>query len=103
MTVTLIQFTPASQRFLLTLGGVEYTMRLRWIAAVEGIWVLDIEQPDGTAMVNGIPLVTGSDLLAQYRHLELGAQLIVASAGDVDALPTFEGLGSVSQLYMVTP
>jgi hypothetical protein len=39
-------------------------------------------------IVNGIPLVTGVDLLAQYRYLGFSGRLWVQGADNPDDVPT---------------
>lgn len=105
-----IPLSGAPQRFAIELPGapVNYVMTFQWRDAPDGMaggggWVLDIADADGTAMVCGIPLVTGADLLAQYAYLNFGGQLAVHSAGIPDATPTFNNLGTGSRVYWITP
>lgn len=49
----------------------------------------------------GIPLVTGADLLAQYKHLSIGGQLFVQTDGDPEAVPTYASLGATAGLYWI--
>ncbi|MBB3811466.1 phage baseplate plug family protein [Pseudochelatococcus contaminans] len=102
MPVFEIPLIAAPQTFIVSLSGVEYRFRLTYADAPEGGWLLDIldnKSNVGTPLVRGIPLVTGADLLAPYRHLGIGGGLIVASDADMDAVPTFQNLGSASKLY----
>jgi hypothetical protein len=41
----------------------------------------------------GVPLVTGVDLLAQYAYLGFIGSLVVQTDHDPDATPTYENLG----------
>lgn len=90
------------QQFSITLGQVEYRMTLRYRNVEQGGWVLDIADANGAAILEGVPLVTGTDLLAQYRHLNFGGRLWVQTLSDPDAVPTFENLGDDGLLYWVT-
>lgn len=90
------------QRFSISLAGKQYSMRLRWRAAVNGGWVLDISTQEGAPIVEGIPLVTGANLLEQYPHLGFAGRLWVQTSDNPDAPPTFNNLGSASKLYFVT-
>lgn len=97
-----IPVTPASNQTLsVALNDTVYQLTLQWRAAIEAGWVMDIAAEDGTALVRGVPLVTGTDLLAQHKHLGLGGALYVATDGDQDAVPTFASLGSTAHLYWV--
>jgi hypothetical protein len=88
------------QTFTITLSGVVYTLTAQYRPGVG--WVLDIEDNQGNAIVQGIPLVTGANLLAQYAYLGFVGGLWVQTLTDPDAVPTFENLGSDGLLYYVT-
>ncbi len=68
-TFTLIPLLPRGQRFTISLDGTTYNVRVTWNDAEEGGYTLDLGDETGAIIVAGIPLVTGADLLAQYRHL----------------------------------
>ena len=97
-----IPLSGKSQRFGISLGGVQYSLTVWWNAITEG-WFLDIASASNSPILSGIPLVTGADLLAQYAYLGIGGSLIVQTDGDVQAIPTYKNLGSASHLYFVTP
>ena len=97
-----IPLSPEGQRFSITLSGVEYQLRVQWRNAMDSGWVLDIADAGGTPIINGIPLVTGCNLLAAYAHLGFTAVLWVQTTADPDAVPTFENLGIGSHLYWWT-
>ena len=97
-----IPLSPTPQRFAITLGGVDYTFTLRYRNVPEGGWYLDIADSEKTPIVDGIPLVTGVNLLAQYKHLGFTGRLWVQTIDDPDATPTFDNLGVGSKLYFVT-
>lgn len=90
------------QRLAVTLGQVEYQLTLRYLNINEGGWILDIADAIGMPIVQGIPLVTGADLLAQYTHLGFAGRLWVQTLSDPDAVPTFENLGGDGVLWWVT-
>jgi hypothetical protein len=92
---------PTNQKLTFSYAGAGYILRTRWHEAEMAGWVLDIARADGTALVSALPLVTGTDLLAQHRHLSLGFGLIVASDINVDDVPTLKSLGSSTRLYVV--
>lgn len=99
--VTEIPLSPSPQTFSITLAGVSYRMTLIWREVGGAGWVLDIADVAGQALVNGVPLVTGVDLLAPYPDKGFGGQLRVLTDGGVDAAPTFTNLGVTSHLYWV--
>ena len=95
--LSIIPTQPKNQRFRVPLANVVYVMQL--VFRID-TWYLDLSDENGNSILAGVPLVTGSDLLAQYHYLGLGGLLQVASSGNnPDATPTFTGLGTQSQLY----
>jgi hypothetical protein len=91
------------QTFPITLGGVQYELTLIYRNVSQGGWVLDIADQNSNPILQGIPLVTGVNLLEQYDYLEFGGQLWVQTSSDPDAVPTFQNLGEDGQIYWVTP
>ena len=96
-----IPLTSEPQRFSVTLAGVVYQMKLRWHAKSDA-WILDIADSEGAAIVQGIPLVTGVDILGQYGYLGIGGQLIAQTDFDPSAPPSATNLGTTGHLYFVT-
>lgn len=90
------------ERFKITLGGTDYWLQLTYKNVEQGGWVLNISNSTGSPIVNGIPLVTGVDLLAQYPHLGFAGRLWVQTDYSADAVPTFENLGTSTKLLWVT-
>lgn len=104
MTTFKIPLKATSQTFQIRLAGVIYQMSLNWRdAPIGGGWFLDIADASGNRILNGVPLVTGANLLAQYAYLGIGGELWVQTDSDAGAVPTFDNLGSTSHLYFVTP
>jgi hypothetical protein len=96
-----IPLTPVPQSLEVSLAGTEYKLTVRWCDADEGGWVLDIDLPDDAGHVlNGIPLVTGVDLLSPYEHMGFGGGLAVWS-DDHDNPPTLDDLGEGVDLLFV--
>lgn len=92
-----------SQKFDITLAGRQYTIACRWNNSRQAGWFLDID--DGVTnepIVYNMPLVTGTDLLAQYEYLGFKGSLLVFTDGNAGAVPTLEDLGSNSNLYFIT-
>lgn len=100
-TPYLIPLQASNQIFMISLAGVQYQLRVRWNSANRA-WTLDLSTPSGAAIISGIPLVTGQDLLAPYAYLNLGGQLIAQTTNDATAVPTQANLGSTGNLYFVT-
>lgn len=102
MTTTYeIPLTPQSQQLSTTLAGTTYNLAVLWRDGEFGGWFLDINDQNNNPIINGIPLVTGVDLLAQYEYLGLGFQLWVQTDNDPAAVPTYTNLGVTSHLYAV--
>lgn len=97
-----IPLTAQPQTFTSTLVGVQYQFTLAWRDTDGGGWFLDIADASGNALLSGIPLVTGVDLLAQYGYLGFGFELWVQTDA-ADVPPTFTNLGTQSHLYCVVP
>lgn len=101
MPIYEIPLKPAPQRVSVQIAGVKYQFRLSYQDVPEGGWALDIADETGAALVNGLPLVTGANLLGQYQHLGIADQIGVLTTGDYDAVPTFTNLGGAAKLYAV--
>lgn len=102
MAVFEIPLSPTPQTFGINLGGQGYQLTLKWRDATEGGWILDIANAQGAPIVNGVPLVPGANLLAQYGYLGFTGSLVVQTDNDPAADPTFDNLGELSHLYFVT-
>ncbi|WFC66425.1 hypothetical protein EUC41_08915 [Achromobacter denitrificans] len=100
MTAYEIPLSADSQRFTITLSGVIYNLALTWRSGTG--WVLDIADASSVPLVSGIPLVTGTDLLGQFRHLGIGGRLVVLVEGDIAAVPDYSDLGTEGKLYFLT-
>ena len=109
-TVLEIPLIPAtSQHFQVTLNGTQYGFRVLWNPAA-ACWMLDIYDSNWDPVLMGTPLVTGTDLLGQFGHLEIGksgdswVQLVVmtiAVGHSPDEVPSFANLGIDGHLYEV--
>lgn len=99
MNIQEIPLTPDNQQFGITLGGQQFTMRITWRDAAG--WILDLMDSAGGALVNGIPLVPGADLLAQYAYLGITGALVVMADSNQPEMPTKTNLGLGSHLYFI--
>lgn len=95
-----IPLIAAAQTFTVTLVGVDYNMTIRWNVPAN-CWMLDIADVSQDPLVQGIPMITGADLLAPYQYLDIGGQLIVQTDNDPDAVPTYDNLGTAGHLYFI--
>ena len=97
-----VPLTPAPQQLEISLGGIFYQLTVVWRDADEGGWVMDIADAQSVPILQGVPLVTGADLLAQYAYLGFRGSLIVQTDHNTDETPTYTNLGKQSHLYFVT-
>ncbi len=93
-----VPLSPKAQRLTIALAGITYKLNIFW-NDLAACWIVDIADKDGVALVSGIPMVTGSDLLAQYRYLGFVGSLIVQTDHDTYAVPTAENLGLEGHLF----
>lgn len=100
-TVFRIPLTNRPQRFEIELAGRSFIMIVRWNPAMPN-WIICLQDAETQeTLLNCLPLVTGTDLLAQFRHLGIEGSFVVVTDGDEFATPTLENLGGESNLYYV--
>lgn len=95
-----IPLQPNAQTFQISLGGTVYGLTLHWCDP-SNAWTLDVADNSGSPLVQGLPLITGADLLAQYAYLGIGGKLLVQSDFDVSAVPGYTALGSTGHLFLL--
>lgn len=96
-----VPLVAAPQTLSVSLAGTVYSLRMSWCKFSQ-CWVGEIADSSGNPLLQGFPLVTGTNLLGQYAYKGIGGALVVASDGDPDAVPTFTNLGRQGHLYFVT-
>ena len=101
MAVYEVPLSPTPQTFQISLAGTTYTLTVKWNAQ-NASWMLDIADINSNAIVSGIPIITGADLLAQYEYLNIGGGLQAQTDNDTDAVPTLDNLGINGHLYFIT-
>lgn len=84
----------------ISLGGIQYQLQITWNNIAQ-IWVLNISDNNGNAILNGIALTCGLDLLGQFEYLNLGGSLYAQTDNAPNAVPTFTNLGEQGHLYFV--
>ncbi|PWI77287.1 hypothetical protein DEO48_25335 [Enterobacter sp. CGMCC 5087] len=99
MKVQEIPLSADNQQFAVSIDGVSYNMRILWRGTV---WVLDLHDSGGNPLILGIPLITGTNLLEQCRHLQLDFALVVECDNPQQEYPTQYDLGTSSHLYLIT-
>lgn len=102
MAVFEIPFVPGTpQTMQISLAGIVYGIKVRWCDPAS-CWTMDISDANGNPIIQGVPIITGADLLSQFEYLGIGGALIAQTDTDADAVPTFDNLGSQAGLYFVT-
>lgn len=90
--IPLVAATP--RNFRVVLAGSTYAMHVYWCVPAQ-CWVLDIADQDSVPLVNGLAMVTGTDLLVQYGYLDITVQLLVVSdQKPPDVVPGWNDWGS---------
>jgi len=101
-TPYLIPLQPTPQTLTISLAGIQYQLTAKWNNISQN-WNVDIADNNGNPILTGIAMVTGADLLEQFKYLEIGGMLLAQTSSNVVAPPTFTNLGSDGNLYFVTP
>lgn len=93
-----VPLSAKAQRLTIALAGVSYQLNVFWNSFANA-WVLDIADKSGAPLVSGIHIITGTDLLAQYRYLGFVGSLVAQTDYEIDAVPTLTNLGSEGHLF----
>jgi hypothetical protein len=97
-----VPLRPQPQTMTIALSGVTYTLSFNYRNVPMGGWTVDIGDASGNPILQGVPLVTGANLLKKYAYLGFVGALWVQTLDNPDAVPTFQNLGSDGQLFYVT-
>lgn len=105
-TVWEIPLTPHAQRMRLDIGGTVYTLHFKYNSVIQA-WMMDVNDSADNPILEGVPLVTGSDLFGQFRYLGIGGGLpmIVMTIGpgmSPDNIPQYADLGVDGHVYYMT-
>lgn len=96
-----IPLTNVPQKFAIDLAGKSYIFLCRYNTEMEN-WLISMQDGDTEQDIfDSMPLVTGTDLLAQYAYLGITGSLIVYTDGNEFAPPTEFNLGEECNLYYV--
>ncbi|WP_448952124.1 phage baseplate plug family protein [Labrys neptuniae] len=98
-----IPLSPTPKTFSIDIGNATYQLTFTYRNVTEGGWILSIADSNGNDLLNGVPLVPGVDLLAQYAYLGFGFQLWCAVDANPAAAPAFADLGVSSHVYVTVP
>src|ERR1700751_919902 len=97
-----IPLTPKNQTLAVVLAGVFYNLRFLFNQTLDenACWILDISDVNNNPLVAGIPLVTGEDMLVQYKYLNFNIALFCFTDGNPGAIPSATNLGVTSHVYV---
>lgn len=96
-----IPFSNTPQSFNISLRGRLLTLVNRW-NFIDSTWRVDISDAiTFEDLILSIPLVTGINLLHQYKFVGLDGQIIVFTNSNIAAPPTYENLGVDSNVYFM--
>lgn len=98
MAIYEIPLSAKPQILTININGTYYELTVKW-NPVSACWVLDIADTSGNAIVSGIAIVTGCNLVEQYAYLGLNFTLFAQTDGSVYTPPTYDSLGSTGHLY----
>lgn len=95
-----IPVDPIPQKLTTQMAGKTWNLVISWNTYF-GRWVIDFIDAQQVPVLQGIPLVTGVDLLGQHQHLGFGGSLVVQSDSDPFVEAEFTTLGVSARLYFV--
>lgn len=90
-----LNLVATNQIFNITILNTTYTFHINWRGYS---YILDINDSSDNPILNGIPLVMGTDLLGQFEYLFPDWGLVVYGSGSVS---DWSALGSTVNLYAV--
>jgi hypothetical protein len=101
-TVVEIPVSANPQTFTIVLEGATYGINLYWLVPAD-CWVIDISDVAGNLLIGGVPLITGANLLTQYRQYvgPPGQLLVISDQLPPDHVPNFTDLGITGHLYYI--
>jgi hypothetical protein len=96
-----IPLKASPQQMTINLPSGTYQLRFLYMDQPEAGWIMDMLDSLGNPVVCGIPLITGADLLEQYKYLfQPPFLMFVYTDGDPAAVPTFDNLGTLSNVLV---
>lgn len=98
MAIYQIPLTANNQKFNVQLNGTTYKFRTIYRADT---WFLDIMDSSEVAILSGIPMLMGDDLLAQYQYMISGSLYVINN--NADQSQSFDDLGDKILLYWEDP
>lgn len=96
-----IPLSPLPQSFSIDLDATSYKLTVGY-NRIGAYWALNIDDQQGIPIVHGIALVTGADLLEQFRYLGFTGALVCQSDGNADDIPTVDNLGQEGRVFYIS-
>lgn len=90
------------QRFRAIIGGLGYRFTVQWCDPAQA-WRMDVSNDAGEALVNGLMLVTGCDIVEQFAYLGFNFKLAAYTDHAPEQVPTFENLGATGHVVAAVP
>lgn len=106
-TIWEVPLVPHAQKVRVAIGGIFYTLHLKYNSVCD-CWMMDInDTSDAIPIVHGVAVVTGTDLMGQFRYLGIGGGLpmTVMTTGvgrSPDEIPDYYNLGVDGRLFFMT-
>jgi hypothetical protein len=105
-TIWEIPLSPRTQKMRVDISGTVYTLHLKF-NSVCNTWIMDVNDSNDFPVLEGVPLVTGSDLFGQFRYLGIGGgvPVIVMTIGpgrSPDEIPNYVNLGIDGRVFFKT-
>lgn len=99
LDVYIIPFTSKEESFVVQLGNVPIRFESFWNDIAE-LWFIDVyNATDNNPIALGIPLVTGCDLLAQFKYTGLTGHIFCHNEAGGKEPPTYDNLGETAFVY----
>lgn len=99
LNVFMIPLVNVPQRFEISLNGRAFIMQNRYNPEIPG-WVISMFDGDtNEELFSNLPMVTGVNLLAQYKHLNIDGEFYLYTDGNEFTPPTETNLGAECNLY----
>lgn len=94
-----IPLTNEPQRFDMDIGELSLTLTAVWNGELPAWELTALNVNTSEYLFTSLPLVTGTDLMSQFKHLGIDGILFTTTLGDTDAPPTLENMGIQAFLY----
>ena len=95
MSLQEIPLTSGSQILYCNIGSITYRLSINWRDPYG--YYLDLADNNGNYIIRGVPIVTGCDIMAQLKYLNIPGQWVILTDGQQPYLnPSYNALGLTS-------